>query len=392
MADRSRICIISFSPIHRDARVLRQLEYLAPDFDLTVIGYGPDQPPWSGVQWEPVATRSNMRTKALGLLWLGLGRLWPQFYDRWYWQKPHHRAALARAEASGAAAFLANDWNALPVAACAAARHGARLVLDAHEYAPLEYENRRYWLLLYAPLVVYMLRRYGKSLDATMTVVAPIAARYRREFGFDPLVVMNTPKLNPLPPPRAVDPARIQLIHHGGANRDRHLELMIETLARTDPRFHLHFMLVDGPPDYVRWLHDRAQRLAPGRITFHDPVPPAEIVARIAQYDIGFFLLKPVNYSYRVALPNKFFDFLAAGLAVCVGPSPAMAALAREHGFGCVAPTFEPVDVATMLNMLTADQVQAMRQAARRAAGQFTADRELSKVVQLFHRLLDRSL
>jgi hypothetical protein len=40
MKSRPTICIISFSPIARDARVLRQIDYLAPHYDLAVLGHG----------------------------------------------------------------------------------------------------------------------------------------------------------------------------------------------------------------------------------------------------------------------------------------------------------------------------------------------------------------
>jgi hypothetical protein len=387
---RQRICILSFSPIQRDARVLRQIEYLAPDFDLTVIGYGAPHPAWPQVEWAPVATHSTAATRLSGLALLALGRLFPAAYERWYWQKPHHRQALAAAERSHAAAYHANDWNTLPIAARAAQRTGARLVLDAHEYAPLEFAESRGWRLLYAPLINYILRKYGRRLDATMTVAPAIAGRYKREFGWDPLVVLNAPKLAPLPP-RSPDPEHIRLVYHGAAIPNRRLESMIETMALADPRFHLHCILVDDSAGYVQQLQALARRVAPERITFHDPVAPAEIVQRIAGYDMGFYLLEPSNYNNSVALPNKFFDFLAAGLAVCVGPSPGMGDMVREYGFGCVTPAFTARAAAATLNALTWEQVTAMQQAARETAARFNADTELRKVVALYHRLLNRS-
>jgi glycosyltransferase involved in cell wall biosynthesis len=382
-----RICILSFSPIHRDARVLRQIEYLAPRYRLTVIGYGPPVARWPDVEWAMVATRSNAFTRLSGLALLALGRVAHPLYRAWYWQKPHHRQALRHALAARADAYHANDWHALPVAAEAARRRGARLVLDAHEYAPAEFEDRRGWRLLYRPLVTSILRRYSARLDATMTVARPIAERYRAVFGWDPLVVLNAPKLVPLPPRRG-DPARIRLVHHGGASPDRRLETMIETLALTDPRFELHFILVDDQSEYIRGLKRLAAARAPDRIHFHDPVPPAEIVPRIAGYDIGFYLLEPTNYNNQVALPNKFFDFLAAGLAVCVGPSGAMAQMVEEHGFGCVTPSYDPAAAAATLNALTSAQIAAMQAAARATAARFNADSEMRKVVALYDRLL----
>jgi len=167
---------------------------------------------------------------------------------------------------------------------------------------------------------------------------------------------------------------------------------MIEAIALCDRRYTLHFMLVENNPGYMRYLKNLADQLAPGRITFHDPVRPEEIVHYISGYDIGFYLLSPTNYNNSVALPNKFFDFIAAGLAVCIGPSPSMAEIVREYHCGCVAPSFDPRDAAETLNQLTGDQIIKMQKAAQDAAKQLDAAVEMNKVVELADRLLSEKV
>ena len=132
---RKRICILSFSPIYRDARVLRQIKYLSKDHDLNVLGYGAPHPQWTNVkniEWHVLETPlSPLITKMEGLIFLVLGRLTTSFYDRWYWRKRHHRIALEIATANECDAYHANDWEALPVAAEAAKKTNAQLVFDA---------------------------------------------------------------------------------------------------------------------------------------------------------------------------------------------------------------------------------------------------------------------
>jgi glycosyltransferase involved in cell wall biosynthesis len=384
---RGRACIISFSPIERDARVLRQLEYLSPQYQLCIIGYGSPNPPWPGVEWRPVPLKSDLFTRALGLLLMVLGRLLPFLYDRWYWLKAHHRLALQYALECQADVYHANDWNALPVAAEAARRHKAKLVLDAHEFAPMEFYERLHWRIFYRPLVIHMLKRYAPRLDASTTVAPAIAERYAREFGFEPVTVLNAPKLVPVEA-HSVDPANVRLVYHGGASPDRKLERLIETMALAHPRYSLHFLMVDQESPYVRSLKDLSARLVPERIHFHPPVPPAQIVQRIAEYDIGFYLLEPSNYNNSVALPNKFFDFMAAGLAVLIGPSPGMADLVKRYGFGCVTTAFSSAEAAATLNALDLEQIGVMRQAALRTAQLFNADTEMAKLVDLYRSVL----
>lgn len=390
---RKSICIVSFSPIARDARVLRQIEYLSCRYDLVVIGYGPPPPAWAdspGVRWRSVnETRHTQAVKLKGLANLALGKLRPSVYDRWYWSQCERTQALEEAVASNCDAFHANDWSALPVAAEAAKRRNARLVFDAHEYAPLEWEDRWRWRLFYPAAIEYLLRQYAPTIDASTTVSPLIAERYTREFGLKPVVVLNAPRYMDIPP-REFDPGRVRLIHHGGAIPARRLEAMIQVLELSDQRYTLHFMLTSGDPSYVQRLERLAARLTPGRVTFHEPVAPKEVVRRISEYDMGFYLLTPSSYNNRVALPNKLFDFIAAGLAVCVGPSPAMAELVRQSGCGCVSPSFEPRDVAETLNSLDAGRLTAMQNASREAARQFNADKEMGKVLALYDQLLGR--
>jgi glycosyltransferase involved in cell wall biosynthesis len=384
------VCIISLSPIYRDARVLRQIEYLSPYYDLTVIGYGRPHSAWKDLQnihWDLISQFQPTRmSKLAGLATLSLGKLWPSVYDNWYWSKPDRTHALEKAVVSRCDAFHANDWDTLPIAAKAARENSAKLVFDAHEYAPLEWENNWLWRLLYSPAIKYILKKHSWAINASTTVAPLIAERYKNEFSLDPIVVLNTPnKANVIL--RECDPNNVRLFHHGNAIPDRRLETMIETLALCDQRYTLHFMFVNNDSRYVQRLKNLAAELAPGRVTFHEPVGPTEVVRQISEYDIGFYLLEPNSYNNCVALPNKLFDFIAAGLAVCVGPSPSMAELVRQYGCGCVAPSFRPRNVADTLNHLSADQLASMRRASREAAQQFNASREMGQVIELYRRL-----
>ncbi|HPC48205.1 MAG TPA: glycosyltransferase, partial [Deltaproteobacteria bacterium] len=344
------------SSIGRDARVLRQVKYLSGRYDLSVIGYepGPNLPgARHSIHWKPVlnlpdphqpnlaaALRAGewknlrIRQRTVNALYL----FFPALHPFWFRGQPHYRQAWELTENTVCDAYHANDWVTLPLAARAAAKNKAALVLDLHEYAPLQYEHRPGWWIQ-KRLVTHVLRRYAPHVDASITVCEPIAKRYRDEFGLDPVVIMNCPEPAAVAP-HATDPRNIRLVHHGIASPARHPEIMIETIALCDPRYSLHLMFLEN--DYVPELKRLAHRKAPGRVFFHDPVPPEDITQTIARFDVGFFPIPPVNYNYHACLPNKFFEFVCAGLAVAIGPSPAMAELVTRHGFGVISPSFDP--------------------------------------------------
>jgi hypothetical protein len=390
---RATACIISFSPIARDARVLRQIAALAPQYNLLVLGYGPPPSRWrdaASVRWfafEPPGWYEQQYLRSL--LLVGRVLRLTVCYELWYWLQRLHRQAFDRVRSLRADLILANEWHALPLAWRLAMRWNAPLVLDLHEYAPLEWEEQWRWRLFVAPMICSFLQKYATQAAATTTVAPEIARRYHEEFGFLPVTVLNAPDYVMLED-HMVDPQMVRLIHHGGAIRARQLELMIETIRRCDRRYHLSFMLV-GDEGYIRHLRAYAGRVAPGRVAFLEPVTPDQVVSRIAPFDMGFYLLKPTNYNNSVALPNKLFDFVHAGLAVCVGPSPGMAAFVHEWQCGVVAPSFDPAAVAAMLNRLSAEEITTMRRAARAAAAQINAATEMAKVVDLCDRLLRRA-
>jgi hypothetical protein len=389
-----RIGIISFSPVARDARVLRQIRYLGLGYDLVVIGFGDGHPTWPGspgVTWLPVAPADkNLKSRLGGVIYPLLGKLTSRAYDAWFWRKPHRRAALELAVAHRCDAYHANDWDALPIAAEAAARYGVPLVFDAHEYAPLEFGQRRLWRFLYTPAITHTLHKYGRRIAAATTVAQPIADRYRREFGWEMQTVLNAPEQQSVLS-HDLDAERIRLIHHGGAIRGRRLERMIEVVGLTSSRYTLHFMLTPNQPDYLAFLRAFAEQTAPGRVTFHDPVRPEQVVQEIARYDAGFYLLEPDNYNNASALPNKLFDFINAGLAVCIGPSPEMARLVRAHGCGAVAPSFAPAAVAAMLDALTPADFDRMRANSLKAGETLNAQVEMGKLYALYDRLLGQA-
>jgi hypothetical protein len=99
------------------------------------------------------------------------------------------------------------------------------------------------------------------------------------------------------------------------------------------------------------------------------------VVTTIQPYDIGVFLLPPVNFNYENTLPNKLFDFIQARLGVAIGPTPEMASIVNQYSIGVVSEEFTPASLAKKLNALTAEQVAAFKTNAGVAAKELNAER-----------------
>jgi len=354
MAD---ILIISYSPIRRDPRVMRQIQLLEADHRLTVVGYGPK--PDASIEYiELEPPRAGLPTKAF---WAA--KLLAGFSESYYFGRPEVQATLARVAGRDFALVVANELSALPAAVRVA---GARPVLfDAHEYSPREMDDQLTWRLLFSRHNHHLCETYIPAAASMVTVCDGIADEYGANYGTRPAVVYNAPRDECLRPSPIV-PGRVRMIHHGQTIRSRHLETMIDVMALLDDRFTLDFMLVETNPGYMRELRERAA--ADPRIGFVPPVPMGEICRALNSYDLGLYLLKPVNFNHEHALPNKFFEFMQARLAVAIGPSPEMARLLHLHGFGIVAGSFEPAALATALSAITDADLARYKQAADIAA------------------------
>lgn len=354
---KKSLLVISFSDLATDPRVARQLDSLNVDYAITTCGFG--------APVRPVARhiRVDASPRPLALKLLAAARLLLRAFEQAYWSHPLVTRAQQRLRGEKFDAVLANDAIALPLALEVA--QGAPVIFDAHEYSPEELSDSWRWRLLFRRYTRFLCATYMPRARACMTVCDGIAEAYEREFGVKMAVVDNACPYFDLAPRATVGP--IRMIHHGAAMPARRLEIMIETMRHVDERFTLDFMLIPDPGGaYLARL--KALSADNPRIAFRDPVAPQRIVPTCAAYDIGLYLLEPVNFNHQHALPNKIFEFIQARLALAIGPSPEMARIVRRHDCGIVSPSFEPRAMAEALNRLTLAEVDRLKANSHRAA------------------------
>ena len=371
--------MVSFSPIHSDARVLRQLSVVARRAHVTTIGYGP-QPTGADEHLQiPDGTPSLPQTPR------GVALLAARRWRAAELSAPASRAALTLAGEQSWDAVVANDARALPVAHRLA--KGAPVWADLHEWAPEERTHVLAWRLLVAPLMDHLCRTYLPRCAATTTVAASIADLYAERYGVRPEVMRNAAPWADLSP-TAVDGETIRLVHSGGAIPGRNLEAMIDVVHALGDGYSLDLYLMPGGDGgrYLSALQSRAGGHA--RITFHDPVAPHELPATLNAYDIGVFWIPPFNTNARLTLPNKLFDFVQARLAIAVGPTMEMARVVREHGLGVVAEDFEVESAAASLRALTHEEITGFKDHAHAASRVLSFEAEAAVADRVLDGLL----
>src|SRR5690606_10534147 len=81
-------------------------------------------------------------------------------------------------------------------------------------------------------------------------------------------------------------------------------------------------------------LIKRAAREELTNCTFYDPVPKTELTEIMASADIGLMVLKNVPAFYYGTSPNKFFDYISAGLPILNNYPGWLADMIQEYRCG----------------------------------------------------------
>ena len=376
--------VICFSPLHRDGRVQRQIRALTTICRVTAMGWS--DPCIDGVRFVSIPYHPRTipeRISKAGERLLRACLLKAGCFDTAYRLYGPARHAARRLKNHKFAIIIANDINTLPLAL--AYRGGAKILYDAHEYSPRQYEQRFLWNFFYRRYIAHLCRTRLPQVDA-MTTVGPIFAQeYELEFGVRPSVVLNTPAYRAIPyEPRKDD--IIRMVHHGGASRPRRLDVLIETMKYLDDRFRLDFMLVPSDLRYISELKARASD--DRRIAFVPPVKPNEIVEMLSRYDVGLCAYASHSYSIANTLPNKLFESIQARLCVVIAHAPGMNRMVEDYRCGVIATDYEPTALADVINSLDRERVEVMRHASHAAAPDLCFERSEETLLDIVRCLL----
>lgn len=282
--------------------------------------------------------------------------------------------------------WLANDWTTLPIAARLAAEQGVPYGYDTHELAVDEYAQSLKWRLLNRALIKGAEGQAIKGAAFVTCVSDGIADRLQKIYALDerPTVIRNTPQYQGHAP-RPVGQT-IRVLYHGIVAPGRGLEASIRSVALWRPEFHL---TIRGPAEasYKAELERIAEEInVSDRITFDPPVPMTDLVARAAAFDIGLFALPDYSKQNVYVLPNKFFEYTMAGLALCVSDLPEMASLLKRHDLGRLIPHMTPKDISDAINGFDRASIEHYKAAAAVAATSLNWDVEAKRLVEAINR------
>jgi len=259
------------------------------------------------------------------------------------------------------------------VARARAAGRDVRWLYDAHEWVPglSRYGGRTARVIAaWAALE----RRFIGGAHAVVTVSPPLAQalRDRYHLGQVPDVVLNVPPLGArdagarsVREAAGVSGGVPLLVYSGGVQAARGVETAVEALPHL-PEAHLAVVAVPSVHTApVAAVRARAEALGVAdRLHVLPPVPPDQVSAFLAGADVGLIPLRHYG-SHEMALANKLFEYLHAGVPMVVSDCKAQAEFVAEHGVGEVHRAGDGADLAAAVRRVLDDRPRYAASLAR---------------------------
>lgn len=294
----------------------------------------PPGPAWEGIEIRVLTGRSHLD---------GFSKVFVQFAWRLLRVLCRSRSRL----------WMAEDGPPLLVTALVGKLRGVPVVYDAHELFTESPElarpgpKRLFWKFwIWAGM---------RACGSVMCTSEAMARVLRPALGQKAVFVLpNVPRRSgaPLPPKSLSDTEPVRLLYQGYLRTENSLESLAPVMAE-DARLCLR--VVGDGPDAGRLRDAMARAGVLDRLERIATVPFEQLGNYSTGAHIGLHLVRAVSGNVKYTLPNKVFDYAAAGLPVLCGTTPAVEELLGEFRVGVVVDAGNPQDVRRGLDEILDD-------------------------------------
>lgn len=152
--------------------------------------------------------------------------------------------------------------------------------------------------------------------------------------------------------PAQVGPGDLLAVFAGAHGMANGLDAVLDAAAELKRRARTDIkLLLIGQGKLKNSLQERARREGLDNVVFHEPVRKHQLAGLMASTDLGLQILANVPAFYYGTSPNKFFDYIAAGLPVLNNYPGWLAGMVTEHQCGFTCP---PDDAGAFADALEA--------------------------------------
>ncbi|RYZ20664.1 MAG: glycosyltransferase, partial [Chitinophagaceae bacterium] len=253
------------------------------------------------------------------------------------------------------------------------------LLYDAHELFPEMKEVRsrprlqKFWMWVEALTCAHIPNRY--------TVAEGIAGLFRERQGKEFEVVRNVPLPAPLPETAVGDD---YILYQGAVNEGRGFEWLIPAVRHFDLP-----LVICGDGNFMPQLHELIEREGVGeRVRLTGMLLPEELRRYTAGARVGINFTEPEGLNQLYCLPNKFFDYVQAGVPQVTNDYPEYERHNREYEVAVLLGELNPQSIAAAVNSLLADTTlyNRLRANALRARAQWNWKQEAPRLLAIYKK------
>lgn len=280
--------------------------------------------------------------------------------------------------------FLAADLYSLPTAVKFASRNNTKLIYDSREiYSQLGTLSSQ---VLKQNLITKIEKHYIKYVDEII-VSGELDATYLKnhfKHTIEYSIIMNVPQKFNLKISNILrDKYNLQkkkiIIYQGAILKGRGIEKSIEAFINKSD----YALIIIGSGPY---LDEFKRKYKYENIIFTGAVDYDKLLQFTASADLGLALFEDISFSYKLALPNKLFEYAMANIPIIASDLPAIRNIYNEFEFGILLKyPFSSDEIYKAVNSIFNDPIR-YKNVLKPMAEKYNYKNEEQKIRDLMNR------
>lgn len=217
------------------------------------------------------------------------------------------------------------------------------------------------------------------------TVSESIAEEFRRRYDVSYKTIRNVPVLKPLDGGQAKEKF---ILYQGAVNEARAFEYLIPAMRSV--RYNL---VICGDGNFMNELKALIREYGlEDKIDLRGMLPPQELWKIAQQAAMGVAVAENEGLNQYMALPNKFFDYIHAGLPQVTMNYPEYQKINKKYEVAVLIDDLAPQRIAAAINNLLADDVlyRRLRENCMAARQELNWQKEQGKLLQFYQSVFNK--
>jgi len=265
---------------------------------------------------------------------------------------------------------------------------GKKVIYDAHEDFPEQVKDKDYlepWLKPAVRAIAHLVVVLARRANAIVTATETIAKRFPAD---RTTVVHNYPVVRPADTGAPAAPERPAMACYiGDLDQVRGGLVMLEALVQ--PEFPEGWRLLVAGPMSDHFAAQAKQHPGWSKVDHRGLLTPDQARDLLLQGQVGLVVFQNIA-SHREALPNKLFEYLAAGLPMVASDFPLWRTILAAPPAALLVDPADPVAVAQAVRQYADNPalLEAHAAAARQASARFNWQTEAEALAGVYQALL----